>query len=283
MIARLAPDYAVRPLCAWLEVAPSSYYYRQTGEDDAALLVRIEDVLADYPTYGYRRVSAELGRRGPSVNRKRVYRVMADNDLLQALVRGVRTTDSRHGYHRYPNLLRDCQVVRPDQVWCADITYIHLPKQYLYLAILLDVFTRSIRGWSLGPSLATELVLQALQMGLRRGCPEIHHSDQGVQYAATGYVAELQARGVQVSMAEVGHPEQNPYAERIMRTIKEEEVDLNDYQDAREAYENVGDFIEAVYETKRIHSALGYLTPAEFEAQWWAQRRQAVETPGGKA
>lgn len=282
MIVSLASHYPVRPLCEWLEVAPSSYYYRSAGEDDAALLVRIEDVLADYPTYGYRRVTVELGRRGPAVNHKRVRRVMAENDLLQEIVRGVRTTDSRHGHRRYPNLLQDCQVVRPDQVWCADITYIHLPRQYVYLAILLDVFTRSIRGWQLGPSLASELALQALQVGLRRGQPEIHHSDQGIQYAATGYVSQLQALGVKISMAEAGQPEQNPYAERVIRTIKEEEVYLNDYRDLREAQENLGYFIEAVYETKRIHSALGYLTPSEFEAQWRAQRRAAGEMPGGQ-
>jgi len=281
MIQSLAASYGVRPLCEWLEVTPSSYYYQPAGEDDGALLVRIEDVLADYPTYGYRRVSVELGRRGAAVNHKRVWRVMAENDLLQQMVRGVRTTDSRHGYRRYPNLLQDCQVVRPDQVWCADITYIHLPKQYVYLAILLDVFTRSIRGWSLGPSLASELAVQALQAGLRQGRPEIHHSDQGVQYAATGYVEQLQTLGVQISMAAAGQPEQNPYAERVIRTIKEEEVYLNDYRDLREAQENLGYFIEAVYQTKRIHSALGYLTPSEFEAQWRAQRRQELETPGG--
>ncbi len=281
MIEGLAAGYAVRPLCEWLEVAPSSYYYQPGGEDDAALLVRIEDVLADYPTYGYRRVTAELARRGVGINHKRVQRVMAENDLLQAVVRGVRTTDSRHGYRRYPNLLQDCQVVRPDQVWCADITYIHLPRQYVYLAIVLDVFTRSIRGWYLGQSLASELALGALQAGLRRGQPEIHHSDQGIQYAATGYVTQLQALGVKISMAEAGKPEQNPYAERVMRTIKEEEVYLNDYQDLREAQENLGYFIEAVYETKRIHSALGYLTPSEFEAQWREQCRQRREAPGG--
>ena len=281
MIQSLAASYGVRPLCEWLEVTPSSYYYQPAGEDDGALLVRIEDVLADYPTYGYRRVSVELGRRGAAVNHKRVWRVMAENDLLQQMVRGVRTTDSRHGYRRYPNLLQDCQVVRPDQVWCADITYIHLPKQYVYLAILLDVFTRSIRGWSLGPSLASELAVQALQAGLRQGRPEIHHSDQGVQYAATGYVEQLQTLGVQISMAAAGQPQQNPYAERVIRSIKEEEVYLNDYRDLREAQENLGYFIEAVYQTKRIHSALGYLTPSEFEAQWRAQRRQEIETPGG--
>jgi transposase InsO family protein len=279
----LAEGYAVRPLCEWLALAPSSYYYRAAGEDDASLLVRIEDVLADYPTYGYRRVTAELGRRGAAVNHKRVCRVMGENDLLQAVVRGVRTTHSRHGYRRYPNLLQDCQVVRPDQVWCADITYIRLPRQYVYLAIVLDVFTRSMRGWHLGPSLASELALEALQMALRGGRPEIHHSDQGIQYAASGYVSQLEALGVQISMSEAGKPEQNPYAERVMRTIKQEEVYLNDYQDLREAHENLAYFIEAVYQTKRIHSALGYLTPSEFETQWRAQQRQTLEVAEGSA
>lgn len=283
MIGSLAHRYPTRRLCDWLELASSSHYYQGVGADDAALLVRIEGVLADYPTYGYRRVTVELGRRGVVVNHKRVRRVMAENDLLQQRVCGVRTTDSRHGYRRYPNLLQDCQVLRPDQVWCADITYIHLPKQYVYLAILLDVFTRSIRGWSLGSSLASELALQALQVGLSQGRPEIHHSDQGIQYAATGYVTQLEALGVQISMAAAGQPEQNPYAERVIRTIKEEEVYLNDYRDLREAQDNLGYFIEDVYQTKRIHSALGYLTPSEFEAQWRAQRQQELETPGGNA
>jgi putative transposase len=283
MIGSLAHRYATRPLCDWLELASSSYYYQRAGVDDAALLVRIEDVLADYPTYGYRRVTVELGRRREPVNHKRVRRVMAENDLLQQIVCGVRTTDSRHGYRRYPNLLQDCQVLRPDQVWCADITYIHLPKQYVYLAILLDVFTRSIRGWYLGLSLTSELAVRALQAGLSQGRPEIHHSDPGIQYAATGYVNKLAALGVQISMAEAGKPEQNPYAERVIRTIKEEEVYLNDYRDLREAQENLGYFIEDVYQTKRIHSALGYLTPSEFEAQWWTQRRLEIVAPGGNA
>jgi transposase InsO family protein len=283
MIEALWKPYPVRMLCALLEVAPSSYYYTPLGRDDLSLLSQIEEVLVQFPTYGYRRVSVELGRRGAPVNLKRVWRVMAENDLLQQMVRGVRTTDSRHGYRRYPNLLQDCQVVRPDQVWCADITYIRLPKQYVYLAILLDVFTRSIRGWYLGPSLASELAVRALQAGLSQGRPEIHHSDQGIQYAATGYVTQLEALKVQISMAEAGQPEQNPYAERVIRTIKEEEVYLNDYRDLREAQENLGYFIEDVYQTKRIHSALGYLTPSEFEAHWRAQRRQEIETSGGNA
>ncbi len=277
MIAALSATYPVQQVAGLLGVARSSYYYPAVGDDDLTLLSRIEDVLADFPTYGYRRVTAELARRGPAVNHKRVLRVMAENDLLQQLRHTVRTTDSRHGYGRYPNLVQDLAIVRPDQVWCADITYIRLAHEFAYLAILLDVFTRSIRGWELGLYLDSLLTVRPLQRALQVAWPAIHHSDQGVQYAALGYVAQLQACGVQISMARAGQPRENAYAERVIRTIKEEEVYLNGYQDLREARENLAPFIDEVYQHKRIHSALGYLTPGEFEAHW---RRQNAE-PGG--
>jgi transposase InsO family protein len=267
----LSGSYPVQHSAGLLGVARSSYYYHAVGDDDLGLLSRIEDVLADFPTYGYRRVTVELGRRGPAVNHKCVRRVMAENDLLQPLRRTVRTTDSRHGYGRYPNLVQDLAIVRPDQVWCADITYVRLAHEFAYLAILLDVFTRSIRGWEVGAYLDSQLALRPLQRALQAAWPDIHHSDQGVQYAASGYVQQLQACAVQISMARAGQPRENAYAERVIRTIKEEEVYLNGYQDLREARAKLGVFIDEVYQHKRIHSALGYLTPAEFESQW---RRQ---------
>jgi transposase InsO family protein len=275
MMQTLSVRYPVQQLCALLGVASSSYYYQAAGDDDLALLSRIEDVLADYPTYGYRRVTVELGRRGPVVNDKRVLRVMHANELIQAMRHSVRTTDSRHGYPRYANLVKGLTIERPDQVWCADITYIRLERQFAYLAILLDVFTRSIRGWALGMYLDSALALRPLRRALQHAQPAIHHSDQGIQYAASGYVAQLAACGVQVSMARAGQPRENAYAERVIRTIKEEEVYLNGYQDLAEARENVGALIDDVYQTKRIHSALGYLTPVEFEAQWRRQKAQA--------
>lgn len=268
MIEALSATYPVQQVAGLLGVARSSYYYPAVGADDLALLSRIEDVLADFPTYGYRRVTVELGRRGPAVNHKCVRRVMAANDLLQPVRHTVRTTDSRHGYGRYPNLVKDLAIVRPDQVWCADITYVRLAHEFAYLAILLDVFTRSIRGWEVGAYLDSQLALRPLQRALQGAWPDIHHSDQGVQYAASGYVEQLQACAVQISMARAGQPRENAYAERVIRTIKEEEVYLNGYQDLREARENLGVFIDEVYQHKRIHSALGYLTPAEFESQW---------------
>ena len=252
MIQDLTDTYPTRLLCRVLDVAPSSYYYVAQGRDDLALLELIEDVLLRFPTYGYRRVTAQLHRERHPVNHKRVRRVMRENDLLAIVRRRVKTTNSKHSYGRYPNLVKDLTVVRPDQVWCADITYIQLRRVFIYLAIILDVFTRSLRGWHLGRTLSTELVLTALSQALAIRTPEIHHSDQGVQYAANGYVEHLQAAGAQISMSAKGRATDNPYAERVIRTIKEEEVYLADYVDFADAFEHIGHFIEDVYQTKRI-------------------------------
>ena len=270
MVQSLSSEYSVRMLCEILDLAPSTYYYSPQGGDDLGLLSWIEDVLLRFPTYGYRRVTEQLRREKHIVNHKRVLRVMRENDLL-AIVKGrTRTTQSKHDYGRYPNLVQDIVIVRPDQVWCADITYIRLRCQFIYLAIILDLFTRSLRGWHLGRTLSSDLALTALDRALTQHKPEIHHSDQGVQYAAQGYVERLQAIGTQISMAAAGQPSENPYAERVIRTIKEEEVYLNEYESYADAYQRIGHFIEDVYQTKRIHSALGYLTPAEFEALYRA-------------
>ena len=173
MIRELSSAFPVRLLCRVLEVCPSAYYYRPQVGDDLALLSQIEGVLIRFPTYGYRRVTAQLRREGRLVNHKRVRRVMRANDLIAVVKHRVRTTDSDHGYRRYPNLIRKLEVVRPDQVWCSDITYIRLGQGFAYLAIILDLFTRSLRGWHLGRSLSTELALNALKRALRRGLPEI--------------------------------------------------------------------------------------------------------------
>jgi transposase InsO family protein len=259
-----------------LGVARSSLYYRPRPDDDLTVLAWIEEVLLEFPTYGVPRVTAELRRRQHAVNHKRVHRLMHENDLIQAVRHRISTTDSRHGYGRHPDLLRGLTISRPNQVWCADITYIRLAQRSIYLAVVLDVFTRSLRRWQLGRYLDSDLALSALQMALTKGQPDIHHSDQGVQYAATGYVTRLQAAGIQVSMAARGQPTANPYAERVIRTIKEEEVYLNEYQDLADARVQMGRFIDEVYQTKRIHSALGYLTPHEFEVQWYAAQVESV-------
>jgi putative transposase len=233
---------------------------------------------ARWPTYGYRRLTRMLRREGWQVNEKRVRRVMHELGLCgKAPVRNHRTTDSKHDFPRYPNLVAGLEVVRPEQVWVADITYVRLHEDFVYLAVLMDVFTRRIRGWELGRRLDQGLSLSALKRAMRRGRrPEIHHSDQGVQYAATAYTELLAGRGVAISMAAVGKPEENGFAERLMRTIKEEEVDLSEYRDFADAYGQLGRFLDDVYNRKRIHSSLGYLTPAEFEQQWLRSQEPAA-------
>jgi putative transposase len=241
----LRSDYPVTMLCDLLHCARSSYYRRADPPDETDLEQAIKSVMADWPTYGTRRVTAQLRRRGWAINRKRT------------------------------QLVQDLAIVRPEQVWVSDITYIRLADGFVYLAVIMDVFTRNIRGWHLGQSLDQSLTLLALQRALAYGVPEIHHSDQGVQYAATAYTRMLHAVNVQISMADAGEAWQNGYAERLLRTIKEEEVDLSEYLDYGDALQQIGRFLDDVYTHKRIHSSLGYLTPAEFEVQWLEERQTA--------
>jgi putative transposase len=267
----VAAGYPVGVVCGVLDLARSSYYHAPApaAADEPSTRAALEQVAAEWPTYGYRRLTVQLAREGRPVNSKRVRRLMGEMGLqAQKPRKKTATTDSRHAFPRYPNLVAGLTIERPDQVWVGDITYLRLRTGFVYLAVLMDVFTRQLRGWELGRSLAQTLTLTALERALAVGQPEIHHSDQGVQYAATAYVARLLAVGAQLSMAAVGHPEENPYAERLIRTIKDEEVDLSDYHDFTEAYAQIGQFLDDVYNRKRIHSALGYRTPAEFAARW---------------
>jgi len=270
MVAReLAEAYPVTLVCQVLAVPRSSYYYRLVKRDERDLKVAIEELAGQWPTYGYRRITAELQRAGWKVNHKRVARLMGELGLLVRPTQKRRwTTDSRHGWPRFPNLVLELEVAYPDQVWVGDITYIRLARDFVFLAILMDVFTRTIRGWHLARSLDQTLTLTALERALQQGWPRIHHSDQGLQYAAGDYVPYLQRVGSAISMADVGAAWQNGYAERLIRTIKEEEVYLSDYRDYHDAYQQIGHFLEDVYMHKRIHSSLGYLTPVEFELQW---------------
>lgn len=267
----VAAGYPVGVVCSVLCLARSSYYHAPTpaAADEPTTRAALEQVAAEWPTYGYRRLTIQLARKGQPVNSKRVRRLMGAMGLqAQKPRKKMATTDSRHTFARYPNRVADLAIDRPDQVWVGDITYIRLRHGFVYLAVLMDVFTRQIRGWELARSLEQALTLTALERALAGHTPAIHHSDQGVQYAATAYVARLQAAGVQLSMAAVGHPDENPYAERLIRTIKDEEVNLSDYHDFTEAYTQIGQFLDDVYNRKRIHSALGYRTPAEFAARW---------------
>lgn len=261
----------MQTLCEILELAPSTYYYHSQARAELDLREALETVAVEYPRYGSRRITAELRRRGWEINRKPIQRVMREETLLVQVRRYCRTTMSQHPYGRYPNLVKHLEIVRPDQVWCADLTYIRLPRPFGYLAVLMDIFTRTIRGWELAGNMLEALPKAALQRALEHHRPEIHYSDQGVQYAATGYVALLQAAQAQISMAALGTPTENAYAERLMHTLKEEEVSLHEYEDLADARAHIAHFLDDVYMTKRVHSSLAYLPPAEFEAQWRAE------------
>jgi transposase InsO family protein len=276
----LAQEYPVTMACDILGMARSSYYYQATEtSEEARLKEAIKETAAEWPTYGYRRLTEQLKRNGWAVNRKRVQRLMRLMHIQGKKKRKKkRTTDSRHGFPRYPNLVLDMEIVQPEQAWVCDITYIRLHRGFVYLAVIMDVFTRGIRGWHLGRGLDHTLTLTALQRALaKHPAPRVHHSDQGIQYAATAYTQVLQDAEVQISMADQGEAWQNGYAERLIRTIKEEEVDLAEYLDYHDAYQQIGRFLDDVYIHKRIHSSLGYLTPAEFEAEWREEHTLALD------
>jgi putative transposase len=274
---KLAAAYPVRVVCRLLGVPRSSVYYTPTPASDQAMYKStLLDLAAEFPAYGYRRLTVMMRRSGWKANTKRVRRWMDELNLTGTPpARRTRTTDSRHDFPRYENLVKDLKIQCPNQVWVADITYIRLHQEFVYLAVLMDVFTRSIRGWHLGRDLNQGLTLAALERALAVAVPQLHHSDQGVQYAATAYVERLKRLGVTLSMAAVGEPRENGFAERLMRTIKEEEVDRSEYRDLADARQQIGHFIDSVYNLKRIHSSLGYLTPREFETQWKKSRTRA--------
>jgi len=257
----------VRDICEILEVNRSRFYYEPSASpSEAVLLAEIEKLAGAYPRYGYRRITQMLQRQGYTVGTRRVARLMRENHLLVAVKRAsCRTTKSLQGEKPWSNLIETLEVSREDQVWVADITYIRLKGRFIYLAGVMDVFTRTIKAWHLSPHLNQALTLKPLEEAFCHSVCEIHHSDQGVQYLSNAYVTTLQAHGVEISVARRGRPWENGYAERLIRTLKEEAIYLNDYHDIHEAREHIGHFITQVYNQKRPHSALAYLTPKEFQ------------------
>jgi transposase InsO family protein len=275
----VAESCSTKAACDSVGMARSTYYYRSQARDESQIGIDLEQVAGQYPKYGTRRMTHQLRRApyGYQINRKHVQRLMREKKLLRPVKRTkYRTTNSQHPYPRYPNLMKGMEVVRPEQAWVSDITYIRLGRGFVFLAVIMDVFTRTIRGWNLSRNLDVDLTLSALRNALSLCIPETHHSDQGIQYAAQAYTDLLKKYSIQISMAAQGKPEENGYAERLMRTIKEEEVDLSEYRDLDDAREQIGCFIDQVYMQKRIHSALGYLTPVEFEANWRRAQLQSA-------
>jgi putative transposase len=267
---------AIGALSAAVGVSRASYY-RQRHQQAPALADRagterrqaIQRIALEMPTYGYRPMTAELQRQGLPTGRDRVLRYMREANLLCRRRRAfVTTTNSNHSLQVFPNLARDLTLTGVDQLWVADITYIRLLREFVYLAILLDACSRRVIGWALERQLTTKLSLTALQMALatRQVKPGLmHHSDRGRQYAAADYVSLLVKHQIRISMSRTGNPYDNAKAERFMRTVKYEEVYLADYQTLIEARASISHFIEEVYNRKRLHSALGYRPPVEFE------------------
>jgi transposase InsO family protein len=272
-IKREHPETSIRQLCQLLRVNRRWFYARQSrlsrSEREQPFRERLEQLTLDFPGYGYRRVTAALKREGWKINHKRVLRIMREEGLLCRPRRGfVRTTDSKHSYPVYPNLVKGLELEAPNVVWVADITYIRLPRGFVYLATILDSYSRKCIGWKLSKHIDAQLALDALEHALatrevRPGL--IHHSDRGVQYASNEYVRRLSEVGMRISMSARGNPYDNPKAERFFRTVKYEEVYLKQYQTFEEAEANLRQFIEDAYNEKRLHSSLGDVPPVEFE------------------
>lgn len=250
----------------WLRRLPP-----QPNVEEMNLRAEIQDIALEYTCYGYRRITAELRNQGIMVNHKRVLRLMrADNLLCVKKVFNPQTTDSNHTLRVYQNLAKCLVVTAVNQLWVADITYIRLECEFVYLAVVIDVYSRRCIGWALSRIINTQLTLDALDHALasRQGIDLqglIHHSDQGVQYASQEYINRLMEYNIQPSMSRRGNPYDNAFAESFMKTLKHEEVNLQEYMDFDDAYQNIQNFIEEVYNAKRLHSSIGYLSPNEYE------------------
>lgn len=250
------------------------------GDADMDVRDAIQRIALEWPCYGRRRITRELHRRGWLVNWKRVYRLMREDNLLCVRKRKfVVTTDSNHGNRIWPNLTRGMVLTDIDQLWRADITYIRLREEFVFLAVVLDAYSRRVIGWALDRTLEDELTLSALHMALSRRVarPElVHHSDRGSQYASRDYTGLLRENGIRISMSRKGNPWDNAACESFMKTLKNEEVHRNEYRDLAEARREISMFLDKIYNQKRLHSAIGYLPPAEFEANLAAQKEAAA-------
>lgn len=270
-------DLTIRRLCQLGGVSRAGYYRHfaahAPGRADADLRDQVQRLSLAHRHYGYRRITAQLRREGHLANAKRVLRLMREDNLLCLRTRPFvpRTTDSRHSFEIVPNLTRGLVPTGIDQIWVADITYVRLGEAFIYLAVVIDAFSRLCVGWALDDHLEARLAIEALDMAIdtRNPAPAtlIHHSDRGVQYASIDYGRRLSARGIAISMSRVANPYDNAKAESFMKTLKAEEVNGKAYATLTHARRDIGRFIDTVYNTQRLHSALGYKPPAEFEAE----------------
>jgi putative transposase len=267
------PVLSVSHMCAVLDIARADYYRyhfsQSESDDELELRDQIQRLALEMSAYGYRRITHELRRHGVVVNHKRVLRLMREDNLLCLRKKSfTRTTDSRHPFALYPNLVPTLVLTGINQLWVSDITYIRLHREFIYLAVILDAFSRRLLGWHLDRTLEADLAVTALKMALSNRVLQpglVHHSDRGVQYASTDYTNLLKEHHIRISMSRRGNPYDNAKAESFMKTLKFEEVYLYEYEDLPEARARIGHFLEEVYNQKRLHSALGYLPPAEFE------------------
>lgn len=273
---------SVERACELLTLSRIEYYrwiartasVSKRTDEDLLILEEIRKIIKKFPGYGYRRVTKELQNRGFNVNHKPIQRLMRDNRLSCRKKRAYvpRTTDSNHDNPVYPNLIKELEITHPDQLWVSDITYIQLDRGFAYLACILDVFTRKCIGWNMSNNLRTDLAIGALDMALHMRWNSkikglIHHSDRGVQYTSHEYTDRLKDLGIKISMSRKGNPYDNAYAESFFKTLKVEEVYLNEYSDINDAWDNIQRFIEDLYNKKRLHSSLGYKSPEAFEEE----------------
>lgn len=272
---KLASALTVKRMCEAGGFSRAGYYRfldpAKPAAADTRLRDQIQKIAVEWPSYGSRRIAQELKARGWEANRKRVQRLMRqDNLLCVARRKFVVTTDAGHGWKVYPNLAGELTPTGVDQLWVADITYVQLEEEFVYLAVVLDAFSRKVIGWHLDRTLEASLALTALQMAFRQrtvGPGLVHHSDRGVQYACGAYTGALTDRGIRISMSRRGNPYDNAACESFMKTLKHEEVHRTEYRNLADARAQIGIFLEKVYNRKRLHSALGYVSPDQFERQ----------------